>query len=99
MITSFFLALGSLSLVPLSVNGLVLQSSVAGANKHFTGRSINLQVQQGLAAVISNTSSIFTPTDAIWVDETERYMQNVQPQVQLSVRPGREEDVAKIVST
>lgn len=56
------------------------------------------QTQQQLASVLSKKATILGPADADWVDATERYMQQIQPTVCLSVRPGTEDDVAKIVS-
>jgi len=87
-----FLAVSSLALIQSFVEGLTLPLSKVQR------RSVNAQTQQELASVICPNSTIYGPNNANWTDETERYMQNIKPQIQLSVHPGCEDDVAKIVS-
>lgn len=82
--------------MPFLAVGLRIQPSEAHLQR--TRRSVNAQIQQELSSVISSTSIIMEPNDADWANETERYMQSIKPRVQLSVRPGREDDVAVIVS-
>ncbi|KAI1405306.1 hypothetical protein F4819DRAFT_501953 [Hypoxylon fuscum] len=81
--------------MPFLAVGLRIQPSEAHLQR--TRRSVNAQIQQELSSVISSTSIIMEPNDADWANETERYMQSIKPRVQLSVRPGREDDVAVIV--
>ncbi|KAI0124765.1 hypothetical protein BJ170DRAFT_685647 [Xylariales sp. AK1849] len=78
--------------------GACLTPQLSEADFRRSGRDVNVEIQLELASAISNTSVIISPSDASWVNETERYLLNVKPQVQLAVRPGTEEDVAKIVS-
>lgn len=91
-----FLATSSIALIQSAGASCMLLTS-DGYLQH-TRRSINVQVQEELASAISQNSTITSPCDSNWLNATERYMQNVQPQVQLVVRPGIEDDVAKIVS-
>lgn len=94
----YLLAVGGLALIESFAAGLTF--SLANDHDYVprTRRSVNTQTQRELASFICSNSTIFGPTSTDWVDETERYMQNVNPQVELSVRPGCEDDVAKIVS-
>jgi hypothetical protein len=62
-------------------------------------RLTSQQVQRELGPLLSRGSMIFGPTDNRWESATERYQTFAIPDVRLVVRPGREEDVAKIVST
>ena len=89
------IAVSSLALTQSFAAGLTLPSTETQIRR--TKRSVNAQTQQELASLISRNSTIFGPTDAKWANETERYMQNVKPQIQLSVHPGCEDDVEKIV--
>lgn len=89
------LAVSSLALMQSIATGLTLPSPEVQIR--YMRRSVNAQTQQELASNISSNSTIIGPTDPNWAYETERYMQNVKPQVQLLVRPGRESDVEKIV--
>lgn len=91
-----FITVSSLALLQLFATGLVLPSNEA--QYQHTNRSVNAQTQQELASIISRKSVIIGPTDADWINATERYMQNIKPRIQLSVRPGLEKDVPKIVS-
>lgn len=89
-----FLAVSSLALIQSFTTGSTLPSS------HLQTRrtsSVNVQVQQEIASIICRNSTIVSPNDANWTTQTERFMQNVKPRVQLSVQPGCESDVQKIV--
>ncbi|KAI9705766.1 MAG: hypothetical protein M1820_005014 [Bogoriella megaspora] len=90
-----FISVFFLALIHSFAIGLIvpLSESEVGRMK----RSLNTQTQEELASLICSNSTIVEPTDAKYITETERYMQNINPQVQLSVRPGCEGDVAKIV--
>lgn len=90
------LAVSTLALVQSFAVGLVLPSDEAQYRQ--TNRSVNAQTQQELASVLKCNTTIIGPSDPGWADATERYMQNIQPRVQLSVRPSCEQDVARIVS-
>ena len=91
-----FSTVSGLALIQSFAASLTLPSSESQIR--YTKRSVNAQTQQELASVVSSNSTIFGPTSANWTNETERYMQNIKPQIQLSVRPGCEDDVKKIVS-
>ena len=90
------LAVSTLALVQSFAAGLVLPSDETQYRQ--TNRSVNAQTQQELASVLKCNTTIIGPSDPGWANATERYMQNIQPRVQLSVRPSCEQDVARIVS-
>lgn len=90
------LTVSSLALIQHFAVGLVLPSNEAQIKR--TRRSVNAQTQQELASVIKCNTTIIGPADTNFANATERYMQNIRPQVQLSVRPTCEDDVARIVS-
>ncbi|KAI4118629.1 MAG: hypothetical protein LQ345_001358 [Seirophora villosa] len=89
------LALSSLALVQSFAVGLVLPSNEAQILR--MKRSVNAQTQQELASVLKCNTTIFGPSDPGFANATERYMQNIQPRILLSVRPSCEPDVARIV--
>ncbi|KAI4221770.1 MAG: hypothetical protein LQ349_007769, partial [Xanthoria aureola] len=89
------LAVSSLALVQSFAVGLVLPSNEAQILR--TKRSVNAQTQQELASVLKCNTTIFGPSDPGFANATERYMQNIQPRILLSVRPSCEPDVARIV--
>ncbi|KAL8731367.1 MAG: hypothetical protein Q9166_003459 [cf. Caloplaca sp. 2 TL-2023] len=95
MLSLSLFTVSSLALIQSFAVGLVLPSNEAQIQR--TKRSVNVQTQQELASVIKCNSTIIGPTDPNWANATERYMQNIRPQVQLSVRPSCEGDVAEIV--
>lgn len=90
------LTVSSLALIQHFAVGLVLPSNEAQIKR--TKRSVNAQTQQELASVIKCNTTIIGPADANFAKATERYMQNIRPQILLSVRPTCEDDVARIVS-
>ncbi|KAK3936557.1 hypothetical protein QBC46DRAFT_366841 [Diplogelasinospora grovesii] len=90
-----FTAVSSLALIRSFAAGLTVPSSEAQIER--TRCSVSAQVHKELVSLLSSNATILGPSDANWANETERYMQNVKPQVCLSVRPGSEDDVAKIV--
>lgn len=90
------LAVSALALVQSFAFGLVLPSDEAQIRR--SKRSVNAQTQQEIASVMKCNTTIVGPSDPGWANATERYMQNIRPQVQLSVRPSCEQDVARIVS-
>ncbi|KAH6848033.1 hypothetical protein B0I37DRAFT_376488 [Chaetomium sp. MPI-CAGE-AT-0009] len=81
------------------VSGFVASTTIpiSEVNKQQEGCVASTETQQQLASLLSNKATILGPTHADWADATERYMQQIQPTVCLSVRPGVEDDVAKIV--
>ena len=90
------IVLCGLALVFPFVNGATLP--VSELNNKRAECFTSTETQQELASLLSNKATILGPAHANWADATERYMQQVQPTVCLSVRPGTEDDVAKIVS-
>lgn len=90
------LTVSGLALIQPFALGLVLPSNEAQIKR--TKRSVNAQTQQELASIIKCNTTIIGPADPNWANATERYMQNIRPRVQLSVRPTCEGDVARIVS-
>lgn len=64
----------------------------------FTPRALMpVQAELELGPLLSNTSTIFGPTDPRWLNATERYQNYARPHVQLVVQPGHESDIQKIV--
>ena len=55
------------------------------------------QAQRELGPLLSNTSSIFGPSDPRWLDATERYQLYAVPDIQMVVQPRLESDIPKIV--
>ncbi|KAL8994704.1 MAG: hypothetical protein Q9169_005389 [Polycauliona sp. 2 TL-2023] len=88
------LAWSTLAFLPSFTTALTLPSSNGPIRQ---SSSANVQIQQELATIICANSTIFSPDDTEWPGQIERYMQNVQPLPQLSVQPGCESDVQKIV--
>ncbi|TGJ78772.1 hypothetical protein E0Z10_g9992 [Xylaria hypoxylon] len=95
MRSRLYFILGSLALLQTFTSGSKIPSFAAQIRDMRHSENAHTKIE--LASLISRNSSIFSPLDAEWKNETERYMQNINPQVQLSVRPGLEDDVAKIV--
>lgn len=93
----FFTAAGSLG-VFLCVSAGPSGGTVDVDTMGFVKRSLQPAVLQELASLLSDNATIITPSDDSWVYETERYMQAVQPSVQLSVQVGNEDDVSVVVS-
>ena len=91
MWTPSLLALGLFSLLQSTVDGLALP--VTEVHR----RAINVQSQHELASLICPNSTIYAPTSSNWTELTLRYMQNISPQIELSVHPGCETDIPKIV--
>lgn len=96
MLSLSVLAVSGLALVQSFAVGLVLPSNEAQILR--TKRSVNAQTQQELASVLKCNTTIFGPSDPGFANATERYMQNIQPRILLSVRPSCEPDVARTVS-
>ena len=64
----------------------------------YTPRGLTpLQAQLELGPLLSNTSSIFGPTDPRWANATTRYQNYARPYLQLVVQPGLESDIPTIV--
>ena len=65
----------------------------------FTRRDLTPeQAQRELGPLLSNTSSIFGPSDPRWLDATERYQLYAVPDIQMVVQPRLESDIPTIVS-
>ncbi|KAL9639613.1 MAG: hypothetical protein Q9204_001023 [Flavoplaca sp. TL-2023a] len=79
------LAASSLAFIQLFATGFTLPSSDVQIQQ---ASSANLQIEQEIASIICQNSTIVSPNDTSWAIQIERFMQNVQPQIQLSVQPG-----------
>ncbi|RAL17397.1 FAD-binding oxidoreductase [Aspergillus homomorphus CBS 101889] len=56
------------------------------------------QVQTELGPLLCEISSVFGPDSPLWANATSRYQEYKPPRVQVAVRVGCEDDVAKIVN-
>ncbi|KAL4938555.1 hypothetical protein BDV06DRAFT_225881 [Aspergillus oleicola] len=95
---SWALAL-TLQLTP-SVSALPLTSRVPHPLSHLSLRQLQWdpsQVGPALGSRLSDSSSIFGPTDPRFDATVERYDAYSAPQIRLVVQPGTEDDVATIV--
>lgn len=91
-------AVGSLAFLPSASAGSSLGLFEAEIGYTSRSESLSVQLEQQLVPLLSSTATIHRPTDANWANETERYMQDIKPRVQLSIHVGTEEDVATVVS-
>ncbi|KAI1821333.1 hypothetical protein F4861DRAFT_533018 [Xylaria intraflava] len=87
--------IGGRTALRLLVTALLLQPSASHARN--LNRNVSTSQLRELSSVLSSNASVILPTSPDWANATERYMQNVQPRIKASVRPGTEDDVAKIV--
>lgn len=91
----------------LAAFGLLLLQSLASASPQscfdglcsFTRRDLSpQQVARELGPKLSNSSSIYGPSDPRFANETARYQAYQPPVIKMVVQPGSESDIPIIVS-
>lgn len=93
-------------LTTLATSFTLLQGVIAGPVTYHNfetrdavpGRVSSAQIQRDLGRYLSNSTSIFGPSNPAYSNATHRWDTFAVPQVQVVVEVGTESDVSKIVS-